>query len=274
MFIRHLILLNPVQFLASFAIKTMVKRFGLHEGVFSLFNILYVNSYNLVRTVGIFPMIRFLRHLRSYIAEIPRNNPSLEALSTDIMANFINRHSPYIISTVLPQLLPFLHDCLKPTGKSKKVNFKGLLFVFDFFIAGFFTTLLKPLLRYIIKTFIGLILSAIGVIWSESLSSFGYLKDVALIIIGYVEEITDLRIPVPNFNNPFTEIDTTNNLDNINDSESDYHKTASLFTIMGLVFLGLAGIIGVIVVSDHYAHETVQNIPVLNTIADTITLPL
>lgn len=41
MFFKHLILFNPVQFIASFVIKTIIKRLDLPTTVFSFITVLY-----------------------------------------------------------------------------------------------------------------------------------------------------------------------------------------------------------------------------------------
>ena len=62
-----------------------------------------------------------------------------------------------------------------------------------------------------------------------------------------------------------SEYVTKNNIFN-----TDLNDT-NLYTNIALVCLGVVTIVGLIVVSDYFAHDTVQNIPVINTIADSIS---
>lgn len=272
MFLKKFNLFNPVQFIASFVIKTLVKRLDLPTTVFSFITVLYNISYSLIGTVGIFPVTRFLIDLSRFISTMGASQITLIGVN---LQNFLTPrgHSPYLIQTVLPQIIPLLINCFpQSTGRSSKVftsiGSAGLLFDYDFFILGFFTTILKPITKYILKICLGVLLSAIGVLWNESLTHLVYLKDFAVLIVDYFESLTDVKIPRFSFRDT-TDTATLEPVDNIPYVE-EYNKTSSLFSIIGLVLLGLAGAIGVIALSDYYAHDTVKNIPVVNTLADTI----
>ena len=273
MFLRHLILFNPVQFIASFVIKTLIKRFNLPLKVLSLITVLYHYSYSLVGNIGIVPVARFLIDLRRYLKTITPTTTT-HRFGENLMEFIMSRgHNPYLGLTALPYITGILMDCLE-LGKKNTISstsIAGLIFVYDFFIMGFFATMVKPLIKYIFKFCVGLLLSAIGVLWNDSFTDILNLKVYAALIIDYFEKLTSIRIP------RFTSmsiLETKNNLPEVDTIpyDEEYSKTTSWFSIAGLVLLGLVGVIGVIAVSDYYAHETVKNIPVINTLADCINI--
>ena len=57
---------------------------------------------------------------------------------------------------------------------------------------------------------------------------------------------------------------------NDNELPTDVQNTGSLLALLGVVLIGIVGAVSVIVVADYFAHETVQNIPVINTISDIV----
>lgn len=269
MFIRHLALLNPIQFIASFAIKSLIKRYDMSTVIFSFIDILYHTSYRLISTIGIFPVYRILRDIRKFLANF--DGSSSKAIS-ELQKFLTERHSTFLVETFIQNLTPVFNKCFP-------VKY-GLYYIYDFFFIGFLTTILKPVLRYIIKFLLGLVLSALGIIWNESLSSVSYLKDFSVYIIESIESHSNFSIPrfnrdiipletkpsVPANTHPILPVDFTEE-DNI---PSDVQNTGTLMALFGVVLMATAGVIGIIVVSDYFAHETVQNIPVVSTIADTV----
>ena len=68
MFIRHLALLNPIQFIANTTIKFLIKRFDVNTVAFTLINVLYQTAKSLISSVGIFPTLRILRDIRKFLS--------------------------------------------------------------------------------------------------------------------------------------------------------------------------------------------------------------
>ena len=68
MFIRHLALLNPIQFIANTTIKFLIKRFDVNTVAFTLINVLYHTAKSLISSVGIFPTLRILRDIRKFLS--------------------------------------------------------------------------------------------------------------------------------------------------------------------------------------------------------------
>ena len=291
MFIKHLFL-NPIRFISSYVIKTHVTKFGVPSVAISLINVLYHTSYGLISNVGIYPVYRCLRDIGKFF----QLNPTIDsAASINALKSYLSQsNSPYVVNTFIHKLAPILYQCFPVTS--------GLLTIYQIFILGIFTTFIKPIIKYILKFLLGLVISAIAIIWNDYLSSLGYLKDFSYLIIDFVETHSNFKIPkfgnelnskiintipsaedtspfieitkpVSETTTPISNIDNTNsthNLTNSDLSQSDLNKTSYYLTVVGLVCLGLVTAVGVIIVADIYAHDTVNNIPVINTIADSI----
>ena len=187
----------------------------------------------------------------------------------------------------------------------------GALTMYQIFIIGMIATFIKPIIKYIFKLILGLIITSICILCSDYLSSFGYLKYISLSIIDFLDShsffklskllpldtpnsIINKDLPLDNnieVSNPIIEV-TKHNSDvakpvvevtdpNVNklfrseyvtknNINTEINNTSSLYTNIGLVCLGVIGAIGLIMVSDHFAHDTVQNVPIVNTIADSV----
>ena len=75
MLLRRLVLMNPVQFLASYTIKLLIRRFNLPEALLSLFTVLYHTSYRLIRSHGIFQVARILFDIKNFLGSYSGNPP-------------------------------------------------------------------------------------------------------------------------------------------------------------------------------------------------------
>ena len=263
MFIKHLALMNPVQFIASTSIKFLIKRFALPETLLGLFTVLFHTSYKLIRTQGIYSVFRVLVDIKNFIG-------SYEGTPNNALPRLIQilneRHSPFIATKFINELAPILHKCL-PVGTSVYV-------IFNYFLVGLFTTVLKPIIKYTFKFTAALILGSLGVIWHESLSSISYLRDFSLNILDYIEHHTNFKFPKVDKDLVPTK-ETINpihvsNIEVTNDTIQEVNNTATLFTICSILLIGVVGAVSLIVVSDYYAHETVKDIPVINTVSDSI----
>ena len=280
------LLLNPIRYISSHIIKTIVTKFGIPAVAINLINVLYHTSYSLISNVGIYPVYKVLKDIGNFF----RENPTINALSAinSLRDYLAQNNSPYIVSTFIEQLRPILYKCFPISS--------GLLTLYQVFILGIFTTFIKPIIKYVFKFLLGLLLTAIGIIWNEYLSSLSYLRDFSLYILDFVESNTSFKftkvdsgltskvistVPTTEDTSPYIEVKNsgiyndpiTNNsqLPTTNDvNTNELNNTGSLLTIIGIVCLGVIGTIGLIVVADIYAHDTVNNIPVINTIADSI----
>ena len=271
MFLAKLLMLNPIQFIANTTIKFLIKRFNVNQVAFSLINILYHAAKSLVGSVDIFPTIRILRDVRKFLTTF-EGRPTAAHFE---LRNFLSaRHNPYLVETICHKLIPVISLCFPKTS--------GMLFIYDFFLVGFFTTILKPITKYLVKTSLGLVLSATGILWNETLSSISYLKDFSLYIIETLESHSSFRIP--RFNNeiitdnvpargPTVDTHTTpvhNVPVDFTDMDPDIQNTGALFSFLGVLLIGVVTVISVIVIADHLAPDTIQNIPVINTISNSV----
>lgn len=169
-------ILNPVTFLSSLIVRTLVRRLGLPGNIFALFSVLITTSLSLSRITGILPLIPVLWRLRTYI---PRNFDLATIRLT------LQRSNPYVVNTIISAIQPYWNDCLKVKAFYRLYSI--------FFIPLFLFSSFKPITFWLIRVLFGVIVSAIGILWNESLSSIGYLKkkDLAYIVVELIEDNTN-----------------------------------------------------------------------------------
>ena len=149
--------------------------------------------------------------------------------------------------------------------------------VINIFILAFSLGLILPFFRviiFILRTRVGAIVSALGILWSNELQGYTILKDYACFIIDSIESHTSIRIPTWNNVSPIQlpqaeAKKTINKLPSTNieilDIVQDSNKWLS---ILGLVVLGLVGIVAVLCVSDMVIPEA--SVPVIGELGHTI----
>lgn len=271
MFLRKLALMNPVQFLSSIVIKMLIKRFNLPNTLLSLFTVLYHTSYKLIRSHGIYQVFKLLFDIKKFVGSY-RGDPAIAYVA---LRQFLgNRHSPVLIHSFLSEIIPYLSSCLPVEGT--------VYVLFNYFFVGLFTTVLKPVIKYSFKVSLGLILGSLGIVWNESLSSISYLKEFSVYILDTIESYSNFRFPklnlpshtttvsVQDFNKPKINTIPVDFTPEDSEYESGVNKTSYFFSFLGVALLGITASIGILMITDHYAHETVQNIPLLHTITDSV----
>lgn len=271
MFLRKLALMNPVQFLSSIVIKMLIKRFNLPNTLLSLFTVLYHTSYKLIRSHGIYQVFKLLFDIKKFVGSY-RGDPAIAYVA---LRQFLgNRHSPVLIHSFLSEIIPYLSSCLPVEGT--------VYVLFNYFFVGLFTTVLKPVIKYSFKVSLGLILGSLGIVWNESLSSISYLKEFSVYILDTIESYSNFRFPklnlpshtttvsVQDFNKPKINTIPVDFTPEDSEYESGVNKTSYIFSFLGVALLGITASIGILMITDHYAHETVQNIPLLHTITDSV----
>lgn len=232
-------IINPLRFLTRILAKTLIRRLGLPETLFLLTRTLAITSFSLIRTTGFIPIIRVLWSLRSVFSG---------RLTLDQFRNIGRQNlNPFVLNTIVAAIEP-LHLV------SRKLNMFNFIYSW-LFLPVVASSCLKPLFFYLLRFSLGTILTAVGVIWSESLSSILYLKNFADYIVSLLEDHFTLRVP------RLEEINDVNIKEDLN-RESHY-----LFTI-GLIILTLVGVIGLICIADAYYPELIKNTPILNNIPD------
>ena len=120
-------------------------------------------GYTLVSSVGILPLMRGLLYFRRLIRDGVHNLE--QAMKNGVPAN------PHVLEGLAKILLPHWADLMKsPPLFNRIINI--LIFAFSF---GMF----KPFLRltlFIIRTTVGAIVSAVGILWNEYLQGYELLR--------------------------------------------------------------------------------------------------
>ena len=112
MFIRHLALLNPIQFIANTTIKFLIKRFDVNTVAFTLINVLYHTAKSLISSVGIFPTLRILRDIRKFLSTY---DGKIDQSYFELI-NFLNPPSAHTTPFTLPLGVSGTRDTLIPVG--------------------------------------------------------------------------------------------------------------------------------------------------------------
>src|SRR5438128_12188194 len=90
--------LNPVRIVGAFAIKVLLKSFGVSMRSFPFFNVLYQTASALSYSVGIIPTLRVIYHIGRHLTS------SFTTITTLLTSNpLLNQ---YIVTTVLAAIKP------------------------------------------------------------------------------------------------------------------------------------------------------------------------
>ena len=100
------------------------------------------------------------------------------------------------------------------------------------------------------KSSFGILLSSIGILWNETLSGIGILKELSLYVINLFEYFSGLHIP---------RID--------NDIKKD---SGIILSIAGFIITGVTVTIIGIFVFDFFYPEAVSKVPYVNTFVETV----
>lgn len=138
-------------------------------------------------------------------------------------------------------------DCMLYPSLFMKVY--KLVFLPSILFGGFF-----PITKWIIRLVVGLIFSALGIIFNEHLAAIPFLKDFALAVINLLDNYLPLHF--------LSYTSPTGELDNI---ELGPEATSKIY-ILGAVLVGLVTTLGLLVVTDIYYPGFTDSIPVLNHI--------
>nr|YP_009493068.1 hypothetical protein [Ganoderma tsugae]AWJ63863.1 hypothetical protein [Ganoderma tsugae] len=219
---------NPIYHLSSVIIRIVVKKVNLPLIFTSIAINLFTVSRQLVRNHGFIPTLRVLFDVNRQI----RLNGSLNS----ILLN--SRLNPSIATIIHNTLTSNWRDCLSFSSIINK-NFK-------WYILGLVVTCFNSISFYIAKFLFGLVLSSIGILFSESLSAISYLKDFSDYILTFVENHSNFKF--------YPEKGVSIKEDHLN-----------AYAIFGIVILGLTGITVSLVLSDYYFHDFISKFPAVNT---------
>ena len=123
------------------------------------------------------------------------------------------------------------------------------------FVPLFLVSLFKAFIFFLLRTCVGLVLSSIGVVWNETLSTIPRLNLLAEDILEKFGNLTNVRVPgIPYSYNMLPA--------QSNDQNSKF------FSFLGLIILSILGFIFCVGLVDYYAPEVVKDTPVIGTVAD------
>ena len=166
---------NPIYNLSSMIIRYIVKKVNLpiifKSIAINLFNV----SRHLIRTEGIIPTLSVLHSVNREI----RNNGTLNSIVLN------RRLNPAVSNAICNILFSNWGDCLAFSSVINK-NFKWYLMGIVF---SSFTTIFY----YITRISIGAVISSLGILYSESLSSVSYLKSFSDYILELIEKHSNFR---------------------------------------------------------------------------------
>ena len=119
MFIRHLALLNPIQFIANTTIKFLIKRFDVNTVAFTLINVLYHTAKSLISSVGIFPTLRILRDIRKFLSTY---DGKIDQSYFELI-NFLNPPSAHTTPFTLPVSGTRAHPRVRQWAATRSIEY-------------------------------------------------------------------------------------------------------------------------------------------------------
>lgn len=159
-----------------------------------------------------------------------------------------------------------IRDCLHFDHWLKILTYpKVFVNIYTWLILPYLTTIcVRPLLVWIIRSIIVLILSALGIVYNESLYSIELLKQFSELVLdiftSFFPSVLDSTLDSQNNPLPAT---STHELDDVRDG-------LGFLSVLGIIFIGVLTSLAIITVADYYNHDLISSIPVVNTIADCI----
>jgi hypothetical protein len=283
-------LFNPINILARIFVRSVVRLLNLPNNIPLIFRTLVGVSSGLINTVGFIPVIRVLLQFRRslmYTLNIPaganrtRNaNNLFERFAADAAISATNT---FIVNTIIEAIKPLWTNELTPFLKT---IFNLISFiVIPLLSINSFRILYYPF-KWAFKVTLGSIIGSLGILWSETLSSYSILKSFAQTIIGLVNQfISPLEVEIdvdedtshtrPNGIGWFTEEENVPvHKVSVHSHITEKTDVYSVMSIIGFVIVGIAGVVTLLVITDNYVaggHEVISEIPYVSTVVDTIT---
>lgn len=254
--------LNPFNILAKIFVRIIVKKFDLPTAFLTLFSSLATVTISLTRSIGFSNVFHVLVILRRAINSLP-NGTARRPITASILMERVLELAPGVNLFVLRSII----DCIPTDVWASCLSFpKSLMNLFNYFLFPFLSVIsIRPLLSWVTKTTVGLILSTFGILSNETLNSISWLRDFANYFLDILDScsIIDrsqiIKGSIPDGGVPLEKSDT---------HSPHEGKTGSILTIIGLILIGVLASLGLILFAENYYPETVNNIPVVNTVAD------
>lgn len=242
-----LLLFRPLTLVTPFIFRTVLKlAIGYNHAVpvVTLFTVLFTLSKALISTLGILPGLALLNKIRTFILSPEAIVTLNTGLTTILGATTLTKTQ---IKSILKSVTPLLTNCLE----FPKQMARGFT-VLKYFIL---LSTLSPLLRLLLRTSIGFILSSIGIVWNDGIVNNVALKGLAEYILTSFEYLTGFTIP------RFQEIDDVV-------AEEVVTKNSYFLSYLGIAILGIVGTCVGIGIIEYYIPNTFQNVPVVGDVID------
>lgn len=221
----------------------------------AFFSLLFTTTQALYSSIGILPTLRVLNRIRTFILSPSALQHLNSGLRLILEATNLSRTQ---ITYVIKSLAPLLTECLKFPAKFKK----GFT-IFNFFLV---LSLLGPFTGFLFRTTLGLVLSSMGIVWSESLSSITMLKDISIQVLSSLESWSGLRIPgVGSISNASSASGADVSL-----PSGVEGKEGFLFSFLGIILLGFVLSLFGIGTIEYFYPDTFHNVPVLGSLIDLV----
>lgn len=261
--------LNPFNLLARIFIKSLIRNIGLPKAFLSLLTGLSLTIMSIVRTMGPGTAINVL-----YVLFKAINSLSGRGMFTVTdLYNKMREISPNISILVIRAI----RDCIDLDDWIKIMSLpKHLKNIYNWILLPFLASIcIRPICAWLLRSIGGLVLSAFGILYNETLYSFDLLKQFADLIMDILNSIfisssiieDQFHSNLPHHHPTVTETSTRMVVDA---SPSPGGEGKGLLAILGIVMLGIITSVTVIMVAERYYPETVASIPVINTIADSV----
>jgi hypothetical protein len=239
----------PTFKIANFIIKRLVQAFGLNVAFYKLFAALFQTSGTLILTVGVIPTFRVIFSIFKCVYK--RSNLT-------VLTNLLQRYNPIVVSKILEIIQPFWNICMK-----NPKAFKNLFYIyFGSIILGSLKLLTFGLIRFIF----GVVLTSLGVLWSETLSGIDLLKNISEFIIYSFNDIFKNILSTLNFVNKASVVESIESIETTNIDPID----SGFLTNLTIAVLGLTGLVIIAMIGDYYTPEIVRSIPCAGSMLDSI----
>lgn len=244
---------NPIFYIARFFIKRAVSHYKLSSVVLSVFVNLLTISISTIRVIGFVPVYRVLRALPVLYRTSPAVFKRIEYL-VGALQQYRPRGIP-LNSAVISAIFSIFNDskiwkdCMILPDLFIKVY--KLAFLPSILFGGFF-----PVARFLIKWLVGLIFTALGIIFNDQLSSIPLFKEFAFSIISFMDNYLPLH---------FLSYSSPIESDSLEDLEIGSEASSKIY-ILGILLVGLVTTLGLLVVTDLYYPDFLSSVPYLNSI--------
>nr|YP_010991017.1 hypothetical protein UYP79_mgp046 [Pappia fissilis]WOX61290.1 hypothetical protein [Pappia fissilis] len=269
---------NPIHFLARLLVQQSVRILNYPTAFVSIINALFKVSTVLLGSLGIVRVLRVLFVLKYVITSL--NTTRISALSETII-NRIKDLLPTYSIEVIEKIINILPDsdwrvCTDNSYKFNKIfNF---IFLPLLIIKSLRTVV--PLVKWTFRFTSGIVLSAVGILFNETLYSIEVLKDFSQWVLESLNKISlfdfnrvgiiqeELKNKIPSIYYKGDSVIPV--LSEEPHLEKDLDNAGGTLAIIGLILVGIVGVTTVLIISDYYFPNQIDNIPIVNSYVDSI----